>query len=220
MSTQSATALSSTPISSTAKGKTERTRDMLLAAGVRLFSQQGYEGTSTRQIETEAGVQRNLMTYHFGSKDAFWKACVEVIDARMNAMMAPAIAQSKDVEPRERIRFLIRRYVRASAAIPEISRIMFDEGRQKSWRLQYLVEKQSRSFFAVVKQMFEEGRKQGVIPDVPLINFYYLMVASATMFSMSAECEMLTGKKAQKESMIDMHADVMAKLLTQEVPTI
>jgi AcrR family transcriptional regulator len=55
-------------------GKAEKTREDLLIAGIQLFSEQGYEATSTRQVEALAGAQRNLMSYHFGSKERFWKA--------------------------------------------------------------------------------------------------------------------------------------------------
>ncbi len=196
------------------RGKSEKTRDLLLDAGIALFSEQGYAATSTRQVETHAGVRRNLMTYHFGNKEEFWKQAMLRLADRMRSTLAPAIAQSRDIEPDERIRFLIRRYVRASSTFPEMARIMFDEGRCNSWRLQWLVDNCSRGFFNAVRQLFQDGRDFKVIPDIPLTNFYYLLVGSATIFSMSNECELLTGENALDDSMIDIQADTIAKLLT------
>ncbi len=201
-------------IASPKSEKTEKTRDQLLEAGIALFSQQGYEGTSTRQIETQAGVQRNLMTYHFGSKEEFWKACTERVYERMRGFLGPAFTQSKDIEPGERVRFLIRRYVRASAAVPEFARIMFDEGRGNSWRLKWLVDQYTREFYETVADLFDDGRKRHMIPDIPLTNFYYLLVGSASIFSMATECDLLTGEDALSEAMIDAQADTIAKLLT------
>lgn len=43
-------------------------RDELLAAGLRLFAEQGFDATSTRQVATEAGVSHALLRYHFSSK--------------------------------------------------------------------------------------------------------------------------------------------------------
>ncbi len=213
MTASSATA-TSTGLADTAPGKTEQTREKLLEAGIYLFSQQGYDGTSTRQIEARAEVQRNLMTYHFGSKEEFWKACVAQLYGRMRSILGPAIVQSKDIEPGERVRFLIRRYVRASAEVPEIARIMFDEGRCNGWRLKWLVENYSGAFFETVSTLFADGRKRHVVPDIPLTHFYYLLVGSASMFSMTAECELLTGQNATDEAMVDAHAETMARLLT------
>ncbi|MGD1956503.1 MAG: TetR/AcrR family transcriptional regulator [Sphingomonadales bacterium] len=201
------------------KGKSERTRDALLAAGIRLFSEQGYDATSTRQVEALAGVQRNLMTYHFGGKEDFWKACMVALNGRMGALLEPVFDQSKDIAPRERVRFLIRRYVRASAAVPEVARILFDEGRSSGWRLEWLVDNYIRSFFDTIAQVFKEGRQSNAIPDIPLINFYYFLAASGAMFSMSAEFKLLTGKDAFEDAMVDAQANAIADLLTAHTHT-
>ena len=192
---------------------TERTRRALIAAGISLFSQKGYDATSTRQIEAEAQVQRNLMTYHFGSKEQFWKACMTELNERMANQMEPVLAQSRDIATGERIRFMIRRFVRASAAVPEVGRIMFDEGRHASWRLEWLVENYAEGFFGAVGALFDEGRAAGIVADIPKLNFYYMVVGSASIFSMSAECTLLTGKDAFDPAMIDVHADAVATLI-------
>ena len=52
----------------------EATRRKLVDAALLAFSTQGYDGSSTRNIETQAGTKRGLINYHFGSKKALWKA--------------------------------------------------------------------------------------------------------------------------------------------------
>lgn len=197
-------------------GKAEKTREDLLMAGIRLFSEQGYEATSTRQIEALAGVQRNLMSYHYGSKDRFWKACMSSLKDELGSLLGASVAQSRDIEPRARIQHLIRHYIRASATHPELSRILFDEGRNKGWRLDWLVESFSGEFFTAIRALFEEGRTHGVIADIEFPHFYYILVGGAALFSMSAECEQLTEKSAFDRDMIEAHADALAKLLTHE----
>ncbi|MEO0467591.1 MAG: TetR/AcrR family transcriptional regulator [Pseudomonadota bacterium] len=190
------------------------TRDALLESGIQLFASQGYEATSTRQIETEAGVQRNLITYHFGNKDDFWKACIAVINSKMAKQLQPAFDQSRDLGPLDRVRYLIRRFVRASAQYPEIGRIIFDEGRSDTWRLRWFAEHYSRGFFDTVEQLFEEARAQGTAPNVPLTSFYYMLVSSTALFTLSAECKLLTGQNPNEASLIEAHADAIAMLLT------
>ncbi len=46
------------------------TKTKILDAAERLFSQQGYSGTSIRQIISEAGVNLAAIHYHFGTKSA------------------------------------------------------------------------------------------------------------------------------------------------------
>lgn len=53
------------------------TRSALLAAGRRLFSQRGFDGTSIRAITREAGANLGAVTYHFGSKRGLYGAVLE-----------------------------------------------------------------------------------------------------------------------------------------------
>ncbi len=46
------------------------TRERILNAGERLFMAHGYEGTSMRQITSEAAVNLAAVNYHFGSKES------------------------------------------------------------------------------------------------------------------------------------------------------
>ncbi|WP_116951993.1 TetR/AcrR family transcriptional regulator [Jiangella endophytica] len=52
-------------------------RAALLTAGLRLFADQGYAATTTRQIAAEAGVSHALLRYHFSSKAGLREAVDE-----------------------------------------------------------------------------------------------------------------------------------------------
>jgi AcrR family transcriptional regulator len=56
------------------------TRDRLLAAGVRLFAEQGFRETTVGDIEATAGLQprRGALYHHFTSKQALLEAAVQV----------------------------------------------------------------------------------------------------------------------------------------------
>jgi len=49
--------------------ETEETRERILSAAQKLFSEIGFEGTSVRDITTEAGCNVASVNYHFGGKD-------------------------------------------------------------------------------------------------------------------------------------------------------
>lgn len=51
-----------------------RTREHIVAAARRVFSDQGYEAATVRQIATEAGVSANLITRYFGGKGGLFQA--------------------------------------------------------------------------------------------------------------------------------------------------
>ena len=52
-----------------AAAKTPDTRDRILDIALDLFTEQGYDGTSLRQIADQLGVTKAALYYHFSSKD-------------------------------------------------------------------------------------------------------------------------------------------------------
>jgi TetR/AcrR family transcriptional regulator len=193
--------------------KSQRTQQKLLESGAHLFSTYGYNATTTRNVETHAKVQRNLISYHFGGKEAFWKFCVSDLFERFSNAIQPALEQSKDIESGERIRFLIRQSVRASAAYPEVMRIMFDEGRCNDWRLEWITERYTRKLYRTVRQLFDDGQACGVLPKINYMQFYYVLVSSGAMFAMAPEYRLLSGEDPCNEINVDAQANAIAQLL-------
>ena len=133
----------------------------------------------------------------------------------MVGALGPAMRQARDIEPGERIRFLIRQFIRVSAARPEITRIMFDEGRSDSWRLAWIIDEYVREFYRLVLELHEQGAKAGSIPGISVVQFYYALVGSAAVYAMAPECRQLTGEDPFADEFIDAHASAVATLLTQ-----
>ena len=58
------------PVAAGAKGR-------LFETGIRLFSLYGYEGTTTRMVAAEAGVNISTISYYFGGKEEFYRAVLQ-----------------------------------------------------------------------------------------------------------------------------------------------
>src|SRR3989442_15882092 len=71
------------------------TRTRILDAAEELFMLHGFEGTSMRQLTTQAGVNLAAVNYHFGSKDALIEA---VFRRRLDPMNAARIAALEELE--------------------------------------------------------------------------------------------------------------------------
>jgi AcrR family transcriptional regulator len=69
-----------------------RSREAILGAAELLFAQRGYDGASLAEIGAEAGVSRGTPGYFFGSKDGLYRAVLERVDARRDAVLRPAFA--------------------------------------------------------------------------------------------------------------------------------
>jgi len=196
--------------------KAARTQKKLLDAGVKLFAKFGYFGASTRQIEAEAKVHRNLIRYHFGSKDEFWKACMEHIFQAFIGTTLPRILSVQHAEPEQRLRELIKHYIRASAEHPEIHQIFVEEGKRDDWRLQWLVDNYAREFYSTVVNLYEQARQHGMTPDIGPVGFFYILTGSSAVFSMAPECRQLSGTDPTTDDMVEKHAANIAQLLIRD----
>ncbi len=84
--------------------KSERSRVLILEAALRLFSEQGYRGTSIREIAEAAGLSTGNLYHHFPDKEAlfrtlldqYWEA-IESPDFPFNRALAEA-AFPEDLE--------------------------------------------------------------------------------------------------------------------------
>ncbi|MDD5297898.1 MAG: TetR family transcriptional regulator [Rhodocyclaceae bacterium] len=85
------------------------TQERILDAAERLFMEQGFEGTSMRQVTSEAGVNLAAVNYHFGSKEALMQAVLRRRTETLN---------------RERLRVLDELEARAEGAPLKVSQIV------------------------------------------------------------------------------------------------
>jgi AcrR family transcriptional regulator len=75
----------------------DETRARIVLTALKLFGEQGFEGASTRDIATAAGVNAPALQYYFDSKEGLYLACVEHIIDHVWAQMGDVIAQAGKV---------------------------------------------------------------------------------------------------------------------------
>lgn len=81
----------------------EESRAKIVAAALRLFGANGYEGTSVRMIAAEAGVAQGLMYSHFASKEDLLRAIFQQSIQDVYASFAAAEAGDPAQSSLERI---------------------------------------------------------------------------------------------------------------------
>jgi TetR/AcrR family transcriptional regulator, cholesterol catabolism regulator len=89
-------------------------RQALLREAARLFRQQGFAATSTRDIAASAGMQSGSPFYHFESKEALLAAVMQEGMERALQRQRAAIAESvmeRAPDPRECLRVLVRSHL-------------------------------------------------------------------------------------------------------------
>ncbi|SDI38419.1 TetR/AcrR family transcriptional regulator [Nonomuraea jiangxiensis] len=85
----------------------EDTRARIQEIALRLFTEQGYEATSLREIAEELGVTKAALYYHFKTKDDIVTSLVDLRVAELEKLLEWARSQEKNAEMR---RELVRRY--------------------------------------------------------------------------------------------------------------
>ena len=76
----------------------DATKLKLLKAALLAFSTRGYDASSTEGIETEAGVKRGLINYHYGSKEALWKAAADHLMSMTERDLGAALETVKQMD--------------------------------------------------------------------------------------------------------------------------
>lgn len=82
----------------------------ILKTALQLFCQKGFEGTSVRDIATEADVNLAMINYYFGSKDKLFQNAVEYKASFLKGVFEELINNTR-LSPLEKIGVVIDNYV-------------------------------------------------------------------------------------------------------------
>ncbi len=140
------------------------TQHKLLDAAIEAFSENGFKGTSTRDIAERAGVHHPLITYHFTNKDQLWRAAADKVFRDFRGSLAGSLEDNDDACPKKRMASLIRAYVHYAKSHPALHRVMVQEASTPSPRLDWLIETHLQPFFETTFAMIEELQRIGVAP--------------------------------------------------------
>lgn len=69
----------------------EETRERIVEAALGIFGEHGYDGASTREIATAAGVNAPALQYYFDNKEGLYVACIEFILKRVWLQVAAPV---------------------------------------------------------------------------------------------------------------------------------
>jgi len=187
-----------------------RTKQKLLDAALEAFSENGFKGTSTRNIADRAGVHHPLITYHFKNKDELWRAAADRIFTEFNAALAAAAQAQAGECPKARMSALIRAYVHYAAGQPALHKIMLQEASQPSQRLDWLIDTHIRPLFDAAVEEIKVLQERGVAPpgDTKLL-FNMIRISSGALLALSLEFKGTSGIDMYQPGRLDELADMI-----------
>ncbi|WP_426416161.1 TetR/AcrR family transcriptional regulator [Aestuariirhabdus sp. LZHN29] len=123
------------------RNKSEEKRDSILDAAVTLFTEQGFESTSMDQIAQRAGVSKQTVYSHYGSKEELFSASIRCkcishqlaeedfreFDDPRSALSTIALRFCELIQSQEAVH-VFRTCVAQSETHPQLSRLFFKEG--------------------------------------------------------------------------------------------
>lgn len=194
----------------------DTTRGKILATALQVFAERGFDGARTRDIADRAGANLGLITYYFQNKDGLWREAVATAFVELQRELTEAMAAHAAEGEREQLEQVARRFIRFVARKPEFMRLMNDEGKHDSPRMQWLVDRFVRPMHEGFRVLIERGQAVGFLPRVPVTSLLYIVLGAAGLiFSQAPECRRITGIDPTDEAFATAHADAVIRLLTE-----
>jgi TetR/AcrR family transcriptional regulator len=188
------------------------TQQKLLDAAVEAFSENGFKGTSTRDIADRAGVHHPLITYHFKNKDQLWRAAADRIFREFNIALVKATSEIPEDEPRARAETFIRTYVRYAHRQPALHKFILQESSHPSARLDWLVGNHLRPLFEIVVQSLRELQELGIAPPGdPALLFNMIRVSAGGLLALSEEIKETSNIDLNSKDALDELADMIIR---------
>src|SRR5579871_2096797 len=190
------------------------TRRAILDAALDLFSERSFDGAPTRAIAELAGVTQPLLNYHFAGKEELWRAAVDDLFERFRTSMQGRLSGLRGVDDVTIAKLMVRHFVEFSAENPQLHRIIMQESKRESGRLDWIVETHVRPLYESAVATFQslvKGRESA--PVAPAHLYYLLIGAGATVFVMAPECQGLTGVDPFAPEFVAAHADLVVDLM-------
>jgi TetR/AcrR family transcriptional regulator len=189
-------------------------RARILAAALDVFSDQGFDGASTREIAERAGVTQPLLNYHFHGKEALWQAAVDGVFQALRDALSERAGGLRGVDDVTTARLLVREFVAFSARHPQLHRIITQECKVDGPRMDWLVERHIRPTYDATTALCARLVERGALPAIAPAHLYYIVTgAGPTMFVLGPECRRLTGLDPTADDVIEAHADAVCLLL-------
>ncbi|MCB1615382.1 MAG: TetR/AcrR family transcriptional regulator [Pseudomonadales bacterium] len=158
------------------------TRDKLLDAGLRLFSEKGFEGTSVMHIEAAVGLKPGNGSFyrHFKSKEALMEAVVRREIERVRSWRIAAAGFSTGERGREKYRQEFLQSLEAMEAIKDLINLLareYGQGRfpELMAELRALLLDEGVSVF---REEYRASMKQGVLREMDARILSSIMMSS------------------------------------------
>ena len=149
-----------------------------MAAALKAFARDGYDGASMPKIAKIAAVAPTLIHYYFGSKENLWR---ETVDYSLGELRRDSLAIQKatrSLAPLDRLRALLQAHTHFAAHWPDHFAMIVAEARADSDRFAWIQENYTGILFGEVVAVLDEARGCGAILDVDTEQAAFMLIGA------------------------------------------
>lgn len=182
------------------------TRTAILDAALDEFAERGFDGASTRRIGVRAGLDHTLITYHYRTKDALWKAVAEYNFTQIQDLWEQAIPADSNMSAADRIRVEFRTFLRFAVEHSAFHHFMLRENQGNSPRLTWLLDRMLRGIKDRLTDQIRAAQEEGtVIGGDPDLVYYLLIGMTSALSSLKHEIAATTGITLSDEAAVESY---------------
>ena len=159
------------------------TQQALLQAGAALFSERGLDGVSIEDVADRAGVNKALISYHFGGKRALYVAILEAHFGRMAARLKKIEAEAEDA--RHALHDFLFAFLQMTRDEPGFPTLFLRE--VLSTGIEPAVVPHIVEILGVSRRLAERGAREGLFRRVDPFLFHLGLVGSLVFFFSTEE---------------------------------
>jgi len=164
--------------------KQQTTEQRILDAAMQIFSAVGFSGARVDEIAKRAGVNKAMIYYHVGDKEALYEQVLH------NAIghIADVIFQSVEAAqtPEEKLSAYIRSFAGFVENNPLMPPIMLREVASGGTNFPQLVANDFARLLGIIGAILEEGRSKGIFIEATPFIIHMMVVGATVLYRSSA----------------------------------
>lgn len=196
--------------SSPARYDGQENRRLVLDAALRVFSDLGFEGASTRAIAAAAGIEQGHLAYYFPSKMALWQQVIETFARQGEAYLRAHLTPDALANPVATAHKVLPDFLRTFASNPRLTRLMLQEFSVLSARHEWVVANFGQPVWRLLEPLFDGLQAQRRLAGAePVMAYFTLIGAALITFGNPELIARLAGVEANETQWVDKAIDHM-----------
>jgi TetR/AcrR family transcriptional regulator len=172
----------------TRRSRTDQSRDRILHAAIREFSEHGLAGARTSAIAAAARVNKALLYYYFRDKEGLYAAALEEVAGKV-ADQALSVLDLKCSAGERVLRFVLQHFDRILSqngfqALMQQEMVRFRTGKSNAMRI--IAEKAFAPTWERTLETVEEGIRSGELCDADPLQMLYGAIGANVFYFLSA----------------------------------